>query len=87
MNIPNCGDLRPCYCREGKSCIGCRFVARARLRLIKVETRPISQIQQPVQFADMRTSAADCRVAFCVALGVPLENIDPASGHDRGMPA
>lgn len=36
----------------------------------------------PVARADNRTSMNDARTALCIALGVPLDDIDPASGHD-----
>lgn len=34
----------------------------------------------PVERADIRTSLADARAALCIAQGVPIEDIDPASG-------
>lgn len=40
----------------------------------------------PVLWADQQTGYHDCRIALCVAMGVPLDLIDPASGHDlRGV--
>jgi hypothetical protein len=35
----------------------------------------------PVARADARTSMADARIALCIAKGVPLDEIDPASGY------
>ncbi|HET6633807.1 MAG TPA: hypothetical protein VFH77_02145 [Streptomyces sp.] len=32
--------------------------------------------------ADARTSMDDARTALCVARGVPMDDIDPSSGHD-----
>ncbi|MFE9337707.1 hypothetical protein [Streptomyces sp. NPDC007063] len=31
---------------------------------------------------DRRTSVADCRIAICLARGVPIDEIDPAQGYD-----
>jgi hypothetical protein len=31
---------------------------------------------------DQRTSMADARIAFCLARGVDMDDIDPASGYD-----
>lgn len=31
---------------------------------------------------DQRTSMADARIAFCLARGVAMDDIDPASGYD-----
>lgn len=46
--------------------------ARARVRLVTLDrTVP-----------DARTSLADARTALCLARGVPLSDIDPATGHD-----
>lgn len=36
----------------------------------------------PVASADLRTSMNDARTALCIAMGVPLDLIHPASGHD-----
>lgn len=36
----------------------------------------------PARDADMRTSMDDARTALCIARGVDLNDIDPATGHD-----
>lgn len=35
----------------------------------------------PITYADRCTSACDARAALCLAVGVPVERIDPASGR------
>lgn len=39
-------------------------------------------IDDPVGHADAMTSMNDWRTALCIAHGVPLEQIAPASGHN-----
>lgn len=82
--VPDVCALRDCQCRPGRQCIGCRFVARARLRMVDVASSPISRVRQPVESTDRQTSTNDCRAALCLALGVPADRIDPASGRDLG---
>lgn len=36
---------------------------------------------------DRRTSMADARIALCIARGVDLDDIDPASGYNRSRDA
>jgi len=36
---------------------------------------------------DQRTSMADARIAYCLARGVDMDDIDPASGYDRSRRA
>lgn len=36
----------------------------------------------PTAEADRRTSTADARIALCLARGVAMDDIDPASGYD-----
>ncbi|WP_329131607.1 hypothetical protein OG552_10655 [Streptomyces sp. NBC_01476] len=36
---------------------------------------------------DRRTSTADARIAYCLARGVDMDDIDPASGYDRSRRA
>lgn len=52
--------------------------ATARLLCVADQARRLD----PVLRADGRTSVADARAALCLAQGVPLDEIDPASGHD-----
>jgi len=52
--------------------------AAARIRRIALNARH----PDPVLRADNRTSVCDARAALCIAQGVPLDQIDPASGYD-----
>lgn len=54
--------------------------ARLRARLLMLHYT--SGHADPVAVADRRTSMADARIALCLAYGVALEDIDPASGYD-----
>lgn len=60
-------------------------VRLATARLLRVASQARSD--DPVLRADGRTSVADARAALCVAQGVPLEDIDAASGHDLSRSA
>jgi hypothetical protein len=51
---------------------------RAALRL-RLTTGPLGAT--PVDLADQATTTADCRIALAAASGLPLNRIDPASGH------
>ena len=42
----------------------------------------VNPLLDPVGAADIRTSVNDARTALCIAAGVPLDQIHPASGHD-----
>jgi len=48
-----------------------KHVRRACTRLLTLPAGP-----------DRRTSLADCRIALCLARGVPVDDIDPAQGYD-----
>lgn len=50
---------------------------RAMLRLLTI----------PADQPDRRTSLADARSAVCLARGVDVDDIDPASGHDLSFAA
>ncbi|HZP49650.1 hypothetical protein [Actinocrinis sp.] len=54
-------------------------LARQRMRAF---ADPDKYRHDPVAAADNRTSMCDARIALCIALGVPAEDIDPASGYD-----
>lgn len=57
------------------------LAAHARLRMMSL-AKPGLRRTDPVAFADNRTAMNDARTALCIALGVPLDEIDPASGHN-----
>lgn len=57
------------------------LATRARLRMLSLAKPELRRID-PVAAADNRTAMCDARAALCIALGVPLEEIDPSSGHD-----
>lgn len=57
------------------------LAARARQRMRSL-ANPDKYRHDPVAAADNRTSMNDARTALCIALGVPIEDIDPASGHN-----
>ncbi len=50
--------------------------ARMRLRLTAL---PLGA--DPVQAADNETTIADCRIALNAARGIPLDDLDPTTGH------
>jgi hypothetical protein len=51
-------------------------------RVVALPARHPVRYSNPVARADQRTSVADARTALCIAIGVPLDQIHPASGHD-----
>lgn len=55
-------------------------VRAATTRLLRVADQ--ARRSDPVLRADGRTSVADARAALCIAQGMPVDEIDPASGHD-----
>lgn len=57
------------------------LATRARLRMLSLAKPELRRID-PVAAADNRTAMCDARAALCIALGVPLDEIDPSSGHD-----
>ena len=60
-------------------------VRLATARLLRVADQ--ARREDPVLRADGRTSVADARAALCIAQGVPVDEIDPASGHDLSRSA
>lgn len=62
------------------------LATRARLRMLSLAKPELRRID-PVAAADNRTAMCDARAALCIALGVPLDEIDPASGHDLSRAA
>lgn len=61
---------------------------RAACLLLAVGVPPADQrSMSAVELADIRTSLADARTALCVARGVALDDIDPATGHDLSFRA
>jgi hypothetical protein len=67
----------PCTCRPGHRCTPCRQRHHAVGLLMRVAP---DHRDDPITYADRATSAADARAALCLAIGVPVERIDPASG-------
>ncbi len=61
-------------------------VTCARLRMLALGD-PGLRHTDPVAAADLRTSMDDARAALCIAQGVPLGDIDPASGHNLSRAA
>ncbi|MFI1799828.1 hypothetical protein ACH427_21085 [Streptomyces sp. NPDC020379] len=57
---------------------------RANLLLMHYARSPLGC---PVREADRLTSMADARIAICVASGVAIEDIDPASGYNHSRAA
>jgi len=53
-------------------------IRHARLRL-RLTALPIGAT--PLQLADQTTTTADLRIALNAARGIPLENLDPTTGH------
>jgi len=60
-----------------------RADAAARVRRIALGARH----PDPAVRADVRAALADARTALCIARGVALDEIDPASGHDLSRAA
>jgi hypothetical protein len=52
----------------------------AALGLFAAAGRTPNRHRDPIGFADARTSVCDWRIALSVAVGVPMDQIDPASG-------
>lgn len=77
-------DTERCDCRPGQRCTPCRQRSRAVGLLMRAAPDP--RALDPITYADRRTSLADARTALCIAIGVSIEHIDPASGH-RTVPA
>lgn len=42
----------------------------------------VRRLTHPVEWADTQASYHDARAALCLAKGVPLDLIDPVTGHD-----
>ncbi|SDJ07436.1 hypothetical protein SAMN05444157_1599 [Frankineae bacterium MT45] len=57
-----------------------RLAIQRLFRVVGTSDR-VTRHSDPVAFADLMTSGADCRIAINIAAGVPLDEIDPASGH------
>lgn len=57
-----------------------RRIAAARLRAAAVHREERAKLT-PEQIADRKTSLADARIALCLAQGIALDDIDPASGY------
>lgn len=52
----------------------------ARLRIMRLARQ--RDTLKTVEGVEQRTSVSDARIALCVALGVPLDDIDPTSGSN-----
>lgn len=52
------------------------------LRLARLYPSDVRTDTDRVAYADQRTSLNDARTALCAAMGVPLDRIDPATGHN-----
>lgn len=74
--------MTACTCRPGVRCEACRQRGVATRRLMRVA----ADHTDPVEWADRRTSLNDARTALCLATGVPVEHVHPASGHNLGRP-
>lgn len=57
-----------------------RRAAALMFKLLPIDLHALHR--DPVAAADLRTSMNDARTGLCIALGVPLHLIHPASGHD-----
>lgn len=77
--------MSACTCKPGLRCQPCAERGRATLLLLRVA--PIDPYNlDPVALADARTSACDARAALCIAMGRPVEQINPSSGNsDRRL--
>lgn len=77
-------DRRQCV---APGCEPCRHIRLATLRFLGNPrarlTGPTREQSDPVLWADAQASYHDLRVALCVARGVPLDRIDPVTGHHR----
>jgi hypothetical protein len=82
-------ELRICTCMPGHRCQPCDERARAHHRFYSIAATFHGDIRKqthPVEWANRQTSYHDCRIALCVAVGVPLERVHPVTGHDmRGV--
>ena len=56
------------------------YAVRRMQRILPVY--PPLRHRDPVAWVDLQTSLHDARTALCVAIGVPLDEIHPATGHD-----
>lgn len=74
---------RPCTCTLGQRCDACHQRGAAVRRLFAAAPDAQRIRTDPVTYWDARTSLADARAALCLAVGVPVEWIDPAGGYDR----
>jgi hypothetical protein len=68
-------------CQPGRRCASCSERSRAHWRIVRL-ARLERRSADPIAWADQRTSLQDARTALCIAMGVPFDQIDPASGHD-----
>jgi hypothetical protein len=68
-------------CIPGHRCQSCIERSRAHWRLVGL-ARLERRSADPVAWADQLTSLHDARTALCIAMGVPLDEINPATGHD-----
>lgn len=75
----------PCtVCRPGIRCQPCRERSIAHHRMYRLcRLWGPERHRDPVAYADQVTSMNDARTALCLAMGVPVEWIDPTTGHDR----
>lgn len=73
-------------CKPGLRCTPCRERQHAHYRMYRL-CRLDRRDADPVAYADQVTSMNDARTALCLAMGVPMEHIDPAAGHNLGRPA
>ena len=67
------------------SCPTCRQISRTTLAFLFNRQAMLAgddkQRADPVLWADVQTSYHDMRVALNLVCGVPLEQIDPTTGH------
>lgn len=72
--------LPVCTCTPGKRCQQCAERGRAHLRMYRL-CGLYKSGADPIAYADQVTSLNDARAALCLAMGVPIERIDPCTGH------
>jgi hypothetical protein len=54
----------------------------ARHGLMYAAEHPANRHADPVGWVDARCTTDDWRIAFCIGLGVSLDNIHPGTGHN-----
>jgi hypothetical protein len=75
-----------CTCQPGSRCTNCAHISRATARLITYHSRAGHTTNNrattnPIIWADTQTGIHDCRIALCITMGYPLDQIEPSLGH------